>query len=130
MAGLFSRAPKDKQPKENVRMLKEFQKSVREKKYGPALGLGKKYLQRVPGNHDVLFSMGGMHYMRGEYRTAISYFGRALEIGSYDVEVLLLKAYSHQKLSENGDAADCCRRILEVDPKNQKVADLLRGLGC
>ena len=61
---------------------------------------GTEYLQKVPNNHDVLFTMGGIYYMKNKYKTAISYFDKSLEIGSYDVDVLLLKAYSHQKLSE------------------------------
>ena len=39
--------------------------------------------------------------------------------------MLLLKAYSHQKLGENRRAVRCCERILEVDPKNKAVSELM-----
>ena len=48
--------------------------------------------------------VGGIYYMENKYKIAISYFDKSLEIGSYDIDVLLLKAYSHQKLDENKQA--------------------------
>ena len=128
LVGLFSRAPKDPQQKKNVEKLKEFKKLVKEKKYEQAIKSGTEYLHKVPNNHDVLFTMGGIYYMKNKYKTALSYFDKALEIGSYDVDVLLLKAYSHQKLSEKKKAIECCEKIKEVDPKNKSVAELLSEL--
>ena len=60
---------------------------------------------------------------------AVSYFDKSLSIGEYDVDVLLLKAYSHQKLGENKRAISCCEKILEIDSKNKPVDNLLRELG-
>ena len=128
LVGLFSRAPKDPQKKKNIEKLKQFKKLVKEKKYPEALKLGTEYLQKVPHNPDVLFTMGGIYYVKNKYRTAISYFDRALEVALYDVDVLLLKAYSHQKLNENKLAIQCCNKILEVDAKNKAVAKLLEEL--
>lgn len=128
LVGLFSRTPKDPIIKQNQEKFKEFKKLVKNKKYDQALRLGNDYLQKVPNHHDVLFMMGGIHYMKERYKTAISYFDRALEIGSYDVDVLLLKAYSHQKLNENKLAIHCCNKILEVDEKNKSVKELLKQL--
>ena len=128
LVGLFSRTPKDPLLKQNHEKFKEFKKLVKNKKYDQALRLGTDYLQKVPNHHDVLFMMGGIHYMKERYKTAISYFDRALEIGSYDVDVLLLKAYSHQKLNESKRAIHCCKKILEVDEKNKSVNELLKQL--
>ncbi|MCV0392631.1 MAG: tetratricopeptide repeat protein [Nitrosopumilus sp.] len=128
MVGLFRREPKDPQKKKNVAKIKELQKLVKEKKYDEALKSGTEYLAKVPNNHDVLFTVGGICYLKKKYRTAISYFGKALEIGSYDIDVLLLKAYSHQKLNENKLAIQCCDKIKEIDPKNKSVAELLSQL--
>ncbi|WP_299292878.1 tetratricopeptide repeat protein [Nitrosopumilus sp.] len=128
LVGLFSRAPKDPQQKKNVEKLKEFKKLVKDKKYEQAIKSGTEYLHKVPNNHDVLFTMGGIYYMKNKYKTALSYFDKALEIGSYDVDVLLLKAYSHQKLSEKKKAIECCEKIKEVDPKNKSVTELLSEL--
>ena len=55
--------------------------------------------------------------MKNKYKTAISYFDKVLEISSYDLDVLLLKAYSHQKLGENKRATQCCHKIKEIDQK-------------
>ena len=128
LVGLFSRAPKDPQKKKNVEKIKQIKKLVKEKNYSAALKSGKEYLEKVPNNPDVLFIMGGIYYMQNKFKTAISYFDKSLEIGAYDVEVLLLKAYSHQKLNENKRAAQCCEKIREVDPKNKAVAELLDQL--
>ena len=67
----------------------------------------------------MLFTVGGIYYLQNKYKTAITFFDKALEIGSYDVEVLLLKAYSHQKLGENKRAIQSCEKIKEIDPKNK-----------
>jgi tetratricopeptide (TPR) repeat protein len=128
MTGLFSREPKDPQKKKNTKKLKEIKKLVKEKKYAEALKLGRDYLHKIPHNHDVLFTVGGIYYLQNKYKTAISYFEKALEIGTYDVDVLLLKAYSHQKLGENKRAIQCCEKIKEIDPKNKSVSNLLEEL--
>ncbi len=72
--------------------------------------------------------VGGIYHMKNKHRTAISYFDKSLEIGSYDIDVLLLKAYSHQKLGENKQAIQCCDKIREIDPKNKAVSELLEQL--
>lgn len=128
MVGLFSRAPKDPHMKKNIQKLKEIRKLVKEKKYDEALRSGKEYLQKVPHNHDVLFIMGGIFYVQNKYATAISYLDKALVIATYDVAILLLKAYSHQKLGENKRAIQCCEKIKEIDPKNKSVSELLKQL--
>ena len=128
MVGLFSKTPKDPQQKKNIEKFKQFKKLVKEKKYPEALKLGTEYLQKVPNNHDVLFTIGGIYYLKNKYKTAISYFDKALEISSHDPDVLLLKAYSHQKFGENKLAIQCCNKILEVDPKNKEVSELLKQL--
>jgi tetratricopeptide (TPR) repeat protein len=128
LVGLFNRIPSDPQLKVNTEKFKKFKKLVKSKKYPEALKLGLDYLEKVPYNHDVLFTLGGIYYLKNQYRNAISFFDRALETGDSDVEVLLLKAYSHQKLRENQLAIDCCKKIQVFDPKNKSVPDLLSKL--
>ncbi|MDH3657559.1 MAG: hypothetical protein OEM77_05430 [Nitrosopumilus sp.] len=128
LVGLFSRTPKDPQQKKNVKKIKAIKKLVKEKKYEEALKSGTEYLKKNPTTHDVLFFVGGIYYMKNKYKTAISYFDKALEIGSYDIDVLLLKAYSHQKLGENKRTIQCCDKIQEIDPKNKAVSELLEQL--
>jgi len=128
MVGLFSRTPNDSQEKENITKFKELKKLVKEKKYTDALKSGIEYLEKTPNHHDALFIVGGIYYMKNNHNTAISYFDKSLEIGSYDIDVLLLKAYSHQKLGENKRAIQCCDKIQEIDPKNKAVSELLEQL--
>ncbi len=101
MVGLFSRTPKDPDLKNNIKKYKEFKKLLKEKKYTAALKSGTELLRKVPNHHDALFMVGSIYYLKNKYGTAITFFDRSLEIGEYDIDVLLLKAYSHQKLSEN-----------------------------
>ena len=128
MVGLFSRSPKDPQKKKNREKLKELRKLVKEKKYPVAIKIGTEYLQKVPENHDVLFIVGGIYFMKKKYKTAISYFEKALDIGSYDIDVLILKANAHYELGENKNAIKCCDKVKEIDPKNKAVIELLKKI--
>ncbi|MDC0927953.1 CDC27 family protein [Nitrosopumilus sp.] len=128
LVGLFSKTPEDIAFKKNIEQFKKFKKLVKSKKYPEALKLGLDYLEKVPYNHDALFTIGGIYYLKNKYRTAISFFDRALETGDSDVEVLLLKAYSHQKLQEDETAIDCCNKIQDLDPKNKSVLNLISEL--
>ena len=128
LVGLFSKTPEDIAFKKNIEQFKKFKKLVKGKKYPEALKLGLDYLEKVPYNHDALFTIGGIYYLKNKYRTAISFFDRALETGDSDVEVLLMKAYSHQKLQEDKIAIDCCEKIQDLDPKNKSVPNLLSEL--
>lgn len=128
LVGLFSRTPKDPNLKKNSEKFKEFKKLAQQKKYAEALKSGTEYIRKVPNNHDALFTMGGIYYLKKKYKTAISYLDKSLEIGEYDVDALLLKAYSHQKLGENKRAIQCCKKIKEVDPKNKPASELLTQL--
>ncbi len=128
LVGLFSRTPKDPELKNNIKKFKEFKKLLKAKKYDESLKTGIELLKKVPNHHDALFMVGGIYYLKNKYKTAISYLDKSLVIGAYDVDVLLLKAYSHQKLGENKRAIPCCEKILEVDPKNNEVSELMRQL--
>jgi len=128
LVGLFSRTPKDPNLKKNSEKFKEFKKLAQQKKYAEALKSGTEYIRKVPNNHDALFTMGGIYYLKKKYKTAISYHDKSLEIGEYDVDALLLKAYSHQKLGENKRAIQCCKKIKEVDPKHKPSSELLTQL--
>ena len=128
LVGLFNRTPKDPDLKNNIKKFKEFKKLLKEKKYTAALKSGTELLRKVPNHHDALFMVGSIYYLKNKYGTAITFFDRSLEIGEYDIDVLLLKAYSHQKLSENKRAIQCCEKIKEIDPKNKSVQQLLAEL--
>ena len=122
MVGLFSKNSKVKQISQKKKELRKF---VKQKQYDDALKLGSEILQKVPEENDVLFIVGGIHYMKNNHSSAISYFEKALEIATFDTEVLLLKANSHYYLGEHKQAIQCCNKIKEIDPKNKAVSELL-----
>lgn len=125
MVGLFSKNPKNSEIKHTTQKKKELRKLVKQKQYDAALKTGSEILQKTPHENDVLFIVGGIYYMKNKYRTAISYFDKALEIATLDTEVLTLKANSHYHLGENKLAISCCNKIKEIDPKNKAVSELL-----
>jgi len=63
--------------------------------------------------------------MKKKYKTAMTYFDKALEIGEYDPDVLLLKANCLFKTGKINDSMKCCDKIKEVDSKNKGVEELL-----
>jgi tetratricopeptide (TPR) repeat protein len=125
MFGLFGKDSKDPELKEIRIKKKELRKLVKEKKYDYALKSSLKLLNKVPHENDVLFIVGSIYYMKNNYHTAISYLDKSLEIAEYDTEALLLKALSHFQLQQLKKAKNACDKILEIDPKNKAVADLL-----
>lgn len=125
MVGLFGKNPKDSERKQTSQKKKELRKLVKQKQYDAALKIGTEILQKIPEENDVLFIVGGIYYMKSKYNSAISYFEKALEIATFDTDVLILKANSHYHLGEHKQAIHCCQKIREIDPKNKAVSELL-----
>ena len=128
MVGLFGFTSKDPNKKNISKKKKELKKLVKEKKYDSALNIGTEILKKNPDENDVLFIMGGIYYMKGKYRTAISYFEKSLKIATHDVEVLILNANSYFRLGNFKQATNCCDTIKEIDPKNKAVKELLEKI--
>jgi len=124
-SGLFGKNPKDSEKKLNSQKKKELRKLVKQKQYDAALKIGTEILQKNPYENDVSFIVGGIYYMKSKYKSAISYFEKALEIATFDTDVLILKANSHYHLGEHKQAIQCCAKIREIDPKNKAVSELL-----
>ena len=122
MVGLFS---KNSEIKQISQKKKELRKLVKQKQYDAALKTGSEILQKIPEENDVLFIVGGIYYLKNNYSSAISYFEKSLEIATFDIEVLILKANSHYYLGEHKQAIQCCNKIREIDPKNKAVSELL-----
>ena len=122
MVGLFSKNSKIKKISQKK---KELRKLVKQKQYDAALKMGSEILQKIPEENDVLFISGGIYYLKNNYSSAISYFEKSLEIATFDIEVLILKANSHYYLGEHKQAIQCCNKIREIDPKNKAVSELL-----
>ena len=121
---LFGKKPKNGEVKTSQKK-KELRKLVKQKQYDDALKKASEILQKTPHENDVLFIVGGIYYMKNKYKTAISYFDKALEIATLDTEVLILKANAHYHLGEHKQAISCCNKIKEIDSKNKAVTELL-----
>jgi len=126
---LFGKKSKNNEPKISQKK-KELRKLVKKKQYDEALKMGTEILQKVPEENDVLFIVGGIYYMKNKYNTAISYFQKSLNIGTYDTDVLILKANAHYFLGEHKQAILCCDKIKEIDPKNKAVSELLSKINA
>ncbi|MGQ0376300.1 MAG: tetratricopeptide repeat protein [Nitrososphaerota archaeon] len=122
MTGLFR---KSIEQKEIIKRKKELKNLVKAKQYDKVLQIGSELLEKRPDDLDVLFIIGSIHYMRGKYKTSISYFDKILDISSYDPETLLLKANALFELGQYNEAIKCCNKIQEIDPKNKAVLELL-----
>ncbi len=122
MVGLFG---KNSEIKQISQKKKELRKLVKQKQYDAALKMGSEILQKIPEENDILFIVGGIYYLKNNYSSAISYFEKSLEIATFDIEVLILKANSHYYLGEHKQAIQCCNKIREINPKNKAVSELL-----
>lgn len=132
MGFLFGRRKGTPDPKKGLggRLLKEFRGYANEKRYDEALRCGSEYIRKIGDhNHDLLFTMGAICFVQKRYAKSLGYLDKALEIGSYDTEALLLKARAHMMLGQSSQAARSCRKIQEVDPENGDAKTILADLG-
>lgn len=125
MVGLFGKGSKNEKTKYLRSKKSELKKLVKDKKYDEVLKVGSEILEKNPHDLDVLFVLGGLHYMKGKFSKAISFFDKVLEISEFDPDALLLKANSHYKLGQHKKSLICCEKIKEIDPKNKGVSELL-----
>lgn len=107
---------------------RKLQKLVKEGEYKQAVEFGKSLEKQNPNDPDLLFIMGSIFYILKDPKDALHYFDRVLAINEYDTETLFLKANVHVSLQEYDTAADCCRKVLEVDPESMEARDLLKQL--
>ena len=135
LVGLFSRVPKNPQKKRNTEKLKELRKMIKRKKYDQALKSGTEYLQKVPENHDVLFIVGSIYYMKKKYKTAISFFEKAYKIDRKNKIVKKNIANTHYKLAallkqknDQLNARKHMEKALSFDKNNDQYTNDLGAL--
>jgi len=128
LIGLFGKGQKNEQKKFVKLKKKQLKKLVKENQYDKVLKIGAEILEKDPDELDVLFILGGVFYMKGMFKKAISYFDKVLEISSYDSESLILKANALVKLGKLNEAKICCNKIKEIDPKNKGVEELMQKI--
>ena len=116
MVGLFS------YPKRKIRKL------IQKGEYAEAINLGKNIESEYSDDHDFMFIMGSAFSLVDEPKKALPYFEKAYQINKKDVETLTLKTNVHLALQQKNEAIQCCKEILEIQPKNTEASDLLDEL--
>jgi tetratricopeptide (TPR) repeat protein len=116
MVGLF------KHPKRKIRKL------LRDGEYDEAIKYGLKLESEYADDHDFMFILGSAFFILDDAKRALPYFEKAFELDQNDVETLTLKTNVHLALEQKDEAIDCCRRVVELDPKNPEAKELLEEL--
>lgn len=116
MVGLF------KHPKRHLKKL------LKDGEYDEAVAFGRNLESQYSNDHDFMFIMGSVFFIVEDAKKALPYFEKAFELDSSDVETLTLKTNVHLALEQKDEAMDCCKRILELRPKNSEARELLDSL--
>jgi len=116
LVGLFSH------PKRRLKKL------LKEGEYKEALEFGYSIEEKYSNDPDFFFIMGSIYYILEDAKNALYYFDKALSIGEFDTEALLLKANVHLYLKEHKAVKECCNKILQVDPQNKSANQILDNL--
>jgi len=107
---------------------RRLKKLIREGEYVKAIELGNSLKSKFSDDSDFMFIMGGIYVILEDAKKALPYFEKAVQLDNNDIEILKLKTDVHLSLQQKNEAIDCCKRILELDPKNHKAKELLEEL--
>ncbi len=107
---------------------RRLKKLIREGEYVQAIELGNSLESKFSDDPDFMFIMGGIYVILDDVKKALPYFEKAVQLDNYDIELLKLKTDVHLKLQQKDEAIVCCKRILELEPKNLDAKELLEEL--
>jgi len=107
---------------------RRLKKLIRDGEYVQAIELGNSMESKHSDDPDFLFIMGGIYVILQDVKKALPYFEKAVQLDNYDTEMLKLKTDIHLKLQQKDEAIVCCKRILELEPKNYEAKELLEEL--
>ncbi len=116
MVGFF------KKPKRQLRKL------IKDGEYNEAIEFGKSLESEYSDDPDFMFIMGSAYFIVEAPQKALPYFEKSYELNNNDIEVLTLKTNVHLALEQKDKATDCCKKILELQPKNLEAQQLLEEL--
>jgi tetratricopeptide (TPR) repeat protein len=105
-----------------------LKKLIEEGEYVQAIELGDSLESKFSDDPDFMFIMGGVYVILKDAKKALPYYEKAFQLNNNDVETLKLKTDVHLTLQQKDEAIDCCKRILELEPKNYEAKDLLEEL--
>ncbi len=107
---------------------RRLKKLIREGEYVEAIEFGNSLESNFSDDPDFMFIMGGVYVILEDAKKALPYYEKAFQLDNNDVEILKLKTDVHLALQQKDKAIDCCKRILELEPKNYKAQELLEEL--
>jgi len=116
MVGLF------KQPKRHLKKL------LKDGEYDEAIAFGKSLESQYLDDPDFMFIMGSVFYIVEDFKKSLPYFEKAFQLDGTDIETLTLKTNTHLSLGQKDAAIDCCRQILNLQPKNSEAQKILDEL--
>ncbi|MBA4718053.1 MAG: tetratricopeptide repeat protein [Nitrosopumilus sp.] len=107
---------------------RRLKKLIREGEYVEAIKLGDDLESKHSADPDFMFIMGGLYIILEESEKALPYFEKAVQLDNNDAETLKLKTDVHLDLQQKDEAIICCKRIIELEPKNYEAKELLEEL--
>ncbi len=107
---------------------RRLKKLIREGEYAEAIEFGNSLESKFSNDPDFMFIMGSVYVIVEDEKKALPYFEKAVRLDNNDIEILKLKTDVHLALQQKDEAIDCCKRILELEPKNYEAQDLLEEL--
>jgi tetratricopeptide (TPR) repeat protein len=107
---------------------RRLKKLIREGEYVEAIEFANSLESEFSDDPDFMFIMGGVYVILEEPKKALPYYEKAIQLDNSDVETLKLKTNVHLALQQKDEAIDCCKRILELEPKNYQAQELLEEL--
>ncbi len=107
---------------------RRLKKLIREGEYVEAIKFANSLESKFSNDPDFMFIMGGVYVILEDAKKALPYYEKAFQLDKNDVETLKLKTDVHLALQQKDEAIDCCKRILELEPKNYEAQELLEEL--
>lgn len=107
---------------------RHLQKLVHKGDYAEAIEYAKSIELKFANDYDFWFIVGGIYFILDDAKKALDYFEKSLTLKDDDVETLIIKTNAHLSLEQKDDAIKCCKRIIQINPKNFEAQDLLEQL--
>jgi len=107
---------------------RRLKKLIREGEYVEAIEFANTLESKFYDDPDFMFIMGGVYVILEDSKKALPYFEKAVQLDNNDVETLKLKTDVHLDLQQKNEAIVCCKRIVELEPKNYQAQELLEEL--
>ena len=107
---------------------RHLQKLINKGEYSEAIEYAKSIELKFTNDSDFWFIVGSIYFVVDDAKKALSYFDKSLALKDDDVETLIIKTNAHLSLEQKDESIQCCKRIIQINPKNYEAQDLLERL--